>query len=292
MENIPRLIHQIWFQGSHSLPEKYKAFQSTWVYQDGIEYRFWEERTINALFASFGGLWEEIYHSFPTMIQKIDFAKYVILYSYGGVYIDMDVFAVKKLTDFMESNIGVDFLTFQHNTPCITITMNKFMGLEGNKIINNAVIFCSSRNERMKKIINTCCSAQEDWKKDLLSKQLRCLVTTGPIIFTNCIRTFPDWNKYVREAEIFEPYTTLEMTKLSKPSDDVSIESNDYMKLMDYLISCKDMQKVYGIHVLDLNWFKNGKNNWKFRAYRYIQKVKKSIIQTYKDRDGSNSAPM
>ena len=28
------------------------------------------------------------YNAFPLMIQKIDFAKYVILYHYGGIYID------------------------------------------------------------------------------------------------------------------------------------------------------------------------------------------------------------
>ena len=32
------------------------------------------------------------------MVQKIDLAKYIIIYHYGGVYIDMDMDCVKDLT--------------------------------------------------------------------------------------------------------------------------------------------------------------------------------------------------
>jgi hypothetical protein len=50
------------------------------------------------------------------------------------------------------------------------------------------------------------------------------------------------------------------------------------MHLISFLKTRKNMKNVVGVHVLDLNWFKNGKNNWKFRAYRTLQKVKKGII--------------
>lgn len=280
---IPSNIHQIWFQGKNEIPRKYLEFSKTWVHQQSHTYNFWDSTSIDALFSSkqIDPLWRSVYHGFPTMIQKIDFAKYVILYMFGGVYIDMDVFAVRDLSFMSDLLSKKDFIVFQHNTPCITITMNKMMGLQGTKLINNAVIFSSRRNEKMRIIINTCCAAQLHWRKNLFSLQLRCLVTTGPIVFTNCIRQFEDWESYVMPAEMFEPYTTLEMTKLSDYFNNEQIEV-DYDKVIKFLISHKDMSRVVGIHVLDLNWFKNGKNNWKFKAYRSIQKIKKSIIAAYR----------
>lgn len=280
---IPHCIHQIWFQGSSVVPVKYSIFQETWKQEKDFEYAFWEERSIDSLMDSVPfSKWKTTYHSFPTMIQKIDFAKYVILYMHGGVYIDMDVFAVHSLKDFLreQHTKNLDFIVFQHNTPCITVTMNKMMGLEGSRIINNAVIFSAPENPKIKMIINACCDAQSGWKKNFLSLQLRCLVTTGPIVFTNCIRKIPNWKGFTFPADIFEPYTTLEMATLSTLYRDVAhnetVES--CMHLISFLKTRKNMKNVVGVHVLDLNWFENGKNNWKFRAYRTLQKVKKGII--------------
>jgi inositol phosphorylceramide mannosyltransferase catalytic subunit len=302
MPVIPNNIHQIWFQGENVIPAKYRAFQSTWkdtVKHPSYTYNFWDISSIENLLT--GGQishrWNKTYHSFPTMIQKIDFAKYIILYMFGGIYIDMDVFSISPLSKLQNTLSNKDFVVFEHNTPCITITMNKLMGLQGDSLINNAVILSSIGNPKMRTIIETCCDAQARWKKNFLSLQLRCLVTTGPIVFTNCIRKFENWETMVMPAVMFEPFTTLEMARLSikeweeeqngnNNGDNVQNGDNyggqEYDLLMKFLSTRKDMTNVIGIHVLDLNWFKNGKNNWKFRAYRGIQKVKKNIISVYK----------
>jgi mannosyltransferase OCH1-like enzyme len=215
------------------------------------------------------------------MIQKIDFAKYVILYLHGGIYIDMDVFAVGTGLLHQLTDNGLNFIVFEHNTPSITITMNKFMGLKGNKLINNAVICSSKKNENMKKIIDACCFAQLDWKKNMVSLQLRCLVTTGPVVFTNCIRRFPDWEKFCFPAKTFEPYTTLEMVNLSTDTSSTHL-------FMRHLMEGANMEDVIGIHVLDLSWFKNGKQNWKFKSYSSLQTIKKSFLNKKKHSSESN----
>ena len=49
------------------------------------------------------------------MIQKIDFAKYAILYTYGGIYMDMDVECFKSLNNtpgLNESDLIVTNMTF------------------------------------------------------------------------------------------------------------------------------------------------------------------------------------
>lgn len=267
---IPRIIHQIWFQGHENLSEKYKIFQKTWKNQDTFEYKFWDSESISLLLQNHPE-WLELYESYPSMIQKIDFAKYVILCFFGGVYIDMDVFAIKNLKDFMDTRVyNRDFIVCEHNTPCMTLTMNKLMGLDGTKIINNAVIFSSRDNIRIKAIITGCQQAQKNWRKNFTLSQLRVLITTGPITFTNSLLQFPDWKDCLIKPYVFEPFSTLEMVKLQ----DVFKECDEnYTQYMQDLQSVRNMPETFGIHILDLSWFKNGKKNWKFRTFRSFQKM-------------------
>jgi len=283
MSTIPRVVHQIWFQGAEQIPNKYVAFQRTWIAQDDITYSFWDQHRIKALFDTVEiDDWRNTYESLPSMIQKIDFAKYVILYIHGGMYIDMDVFCVRPIASFLDAWQHADFLVFEHNTPGITVTMNKLMGLHGKVIINNAVICTIPRNAKLGKVIESCCRAHTNWRKNWLSLQLRCLVTTGPIVFTNTLRRFTDWRRFTLPAVVFEPFTTLEMIKIMDLFA-AAFDDHDYVELMRHLVDrCRHPDRVVGIHVLDLNWFKNGKGNWKFRVYRTIQSAKKKIISLTK----------
>jgi hypothetical protein len=298
IHQIPRVIHQIWFQGSPNLPEKYRKFQQTWKETTGFKYEFWDAERIESLLV-YDNKWKETYHSFPTMIQKIDFAKYLILFVHGGIYVDMDAFAFPdtnvRLEDLLTAKKNVDFLVFQHNTPSGTVTFNKCMGLVGMKIINNAVIFSTRNNKKMKLIILSCMQAQKRWKRKCLSLQLRCLVTTGPIVFTNCVRSIPGWKECMMPYKMFEPYTTFEMENMFplykkwkklqenqvNQDNQEKDELNEWEKLILFLSTQRDMEGTIAVHVLDLSWFKNGKDNWKFKTFRsLVSHFCKSDIKT------------
>src|SRR6478609_4350884 len=148
---IPRTIHQIWMQGQEVLPAKYQAFQQTWKQEKDFHYELWDQQRIeNLLVSSNNPEWQRIYNLCTTLIQKVDFGKYVILYTFGGIYVDMDVFSVKSvipalgqsLSTFVDSieEKGHSIALFPHNGPYFTVLMNKMMGLRGNTIVNNAVI--------------------------------------------------------------------------------------------------------------------------------------------------------
>lgn len=266
---IPKTIHQIWYQGQSQIPSKYRAFMKTWTDQQDLRYEFWDEKRILNVVPK---EWMDIL-SVGKLIEKIDFAKYVILYLFGGVYVDMDLFAIQEISPFLQQNSSKDLIVFTHNTPKITIVVNNLLGLHGRMIINNAIIFCTKGNPKMLNIISACIASS---KKNhlLISNQLRCLVTTGPIMFTNEIRKMKGWKDFTMSQDIFEPYTTLELTKLcadvGKWSHDGLVDEKEYENLMYFLANHKPIPNTFGIHVLDLNWFKNGKNNWKFVIFKKI----------------------
>mgnify|MGYP001017549600 FL=1 len=117
---IPKIIHQIWFQGTEYIPKHLVNYQNSWKEKNqDYQYMFWDTNSIKELIKRVNIYWiTETYNNFPLMIQKIDFAKYVILYYIGGIYIDMDMKCLKslnillKLSNIKTKKIVVSNLTY------------------------------------------------------------------------------------------------------------------------------------------------------------------------------------
>lgn len=95
---IPRIIHQIWYQGEKSLPEKYRQFRSTWR-QNHPEWEFilWDETSMRDFIVSRYSFFKAYYDGYPLNIQRMDSARYFILNTFGGFYIDIDVESLKPI---------------------------------------------------------------------------------------------------------------------------------------------------------------------------------------------------
>lgn len=89
---IPKIFHQIWFdfgEGNGSeYPEKLKSYRDSWInLHPDWQYKLWNEEEFLKILPE--NLYE-LYYSYNKMIKKVDFAKFVILYMNGGVYVDCD----------------------------------------------------------------------------------------------------------------------------------------------------------------------------------------------------------
>lgn len=113
---IPRILHQIWYQGAASVPPRYRAFRDGWhKAHPAWEHRLWDEAACRALLAAhypdFLATWE----AYPLFIQRIDSIRYFILDHHGGVYLDMDMECLRPLDPLLE---GCELLlsrTVQYN---------------------------------------------------------------------------------------------------------------------------------------------------------------------------------
>lgn len=88
---IPKNIHQIWTQGCDRVPEKTKKYVDGWKKKDGYTYMCWSDESIRELLKTYDASLIDIYNSFHLPQQRSDFGRYLILYLYGGIYIDMDI---------------------------------------------------------------------------------------------------------------------------------------------------------------------------------------------------------
>ncbi len=103
---IPNIIHQIWIQGYDNIPtdlkQQYDECQQ--VNNDFIN-MFWDEILIKKFLAeNFEPKFLAIYEKCKFAAQKADIARYAILYTYGGIYLDVDMVCRKNLKPFLEYN--------------------------------------------------------------------------------------------------------------------------------------------------------------------------------------------
>lgn len=101
---IPKIIHQIWLQGYDQMPLNLKTFNTGCQYiNDDFTHWFWTEDRIKKLLRKkFDKKYLELFDYYQIPAQKADFARYCILYVYGGIYLDMDTVCKKNLNKFLD----------------------------------------------------------------------------------------------------------------------------------------------------------------------------------------------
>jgi mannosyltransferase OCH1-like enzyme len=196
----PKIIHQIWLQGEDQVPSKYDSYiQSVKQLHADWEYKLWDDKKISALLDKYPD-WKIIYDGFPYLHQKVDYAKYVILWEQGGTYLDIDVIALKALDPLINrlaaSQLIVSALRTNFFENCIVC--------QRAECINNGVIISKPQSVVLLEIIdhinkNNSCSS--------ITPKFFCIMrTTGPSMFTQVIDASPNKDQVViLPAEYFEP---------------------------------------------------------------------------------------
>ena len=183
--HIPKIIHQIWFQGEENIPEHLKEYHKTWIDNNPkFEVKVWDEKSIQEVLIKFNDKeTTDMYNNYIYIIQKIDLAKYIILYIYGGIYIDMDVKSLQPITD--------DFLG--DNDVILSKFMNNFLFPIMPNIINNGVIMNVPRHPILLYTIEEA-KKNKDSFSYYINKTIYIFSSTGPICLTVATNKFKSEN--------------------------------------------------------------------------------------------------
>ena len=99
MQNIPKIIHYCWF-GGKPLPDEYKKYIDSWKkYCPDWEIREWNESNFDFSSCEYA---MEAYDAKKWAFVS-DYARFKILYEYGGVYFDTDVEILQSLDEVLKS---------------------------------------------------------------------------------------------------------------------------------------------------------------------------------------------
>lgn len=250
---IPKIIHQIWFQGKKMLPSHLIKYHNSWKNKNpNYEHLFWDENSINNLIKDINIDWiTDTYNSFPLMIQKIDFSKYIILYFIGGIYIDMDMKCIQPLDSLLElphinnKKIIVSNLTFDFFQRIVFLLSGHFYV---KNLVNNGIIMSEPRHEILLNTLEYGYKNKNNFFKNK-SNFLYIFYSTGPLVLSNAIIDFTNQNTN-RLAEI-------------------EILNQDYFEGCDLGQikgnKCKIPPNAIGLHYYEASWnSKSEKNIVKF----------------------------
>jgi len=203
MTEIPKITHQIWFQGWDQLPEKYHGYmESLAILNQNWEHMKWEEGSLRAECEKLGPEALEKFDGFDNMIQRVDFGRYVVLHNYGGVSVDCDAECLRPL----EKIPGLDRYDLILSKNSMTHLENKVtsFGLSKNMVMfNNATLCCAKEHPVVRHLIEFLIE-NESWNEDLmLDTQLK----TGPLILSIFFNKYLDYPEMsIVDSEIFEPW--------------------------------------------------------------------------------------
>lgn len=104
---IPKIIHQ-----TGPDPDKWhpiwKECSETWknTFPD-FQYMYWTDDDLRNLIKEKYSEFLDLYDSFPYHIMRVDFARFCILHSYGGIYADLDIYCYKNFYDLLKRDLYI-----------------------------------------------------------------------------------------------------------------------------------------------------------------------------------------
>jgi mannosyltransferase OCH1-like enzyme len=113
---IPKKIHQIWL-GTNAPPTEWMDTVEKFAADYGYEYKLWSESNVDTLdWDSIPGLGREYKKFKKETAGRADIVRLMILYKFGGIYIDADsvIMKPKKFAAFLEKNAAAVFFGWEN----------------------------------------------------------------------------------------------------------------------------------------------------------------------------------
>lgn len=190
---IPKIIHQIWFQGKSNCPQLDNC--KTWKDKHpDYEYMFWDEPMMKELIKTKYLYLYEKWCNYRYMHQKIDLFKYVLMDYYGGIYADVDAICLKPFDSLLDYD-GI--------VVCSTMTnkLESWFTFGVPEAVNNGVILSTRKHSFWQWYIDKILDQKGPW----LTKFNEINNTTGPAFFSKCIYDYKGDGITVLNHEAFEP---------------------------------------------------------------------------------------
>jgi mannosyltransferase OCH1-like enzyme len=101
INSIPRIIHQT-YRDNHSIPYQWQqASNSCRTLHSNYQYKFWTDEEGRRLIEKVFPCLLSTFDSYPYNIQRADVIRLVVLYVYGGIYLDFDIICLKSLEQLL-----------------------------------------------------------------------------------------------------------------------------------------------------------------------------------------------
>lgn len=108
---IPKIVHQIFIRFKNGkdleqIPEFNFSHKKTqkWCNENKYQLKLWDEGEVYDLIREYYPEYEQLYQDFRFEIQRCDFVRYLILYHYGGIYLDLDMYPIRDMSKLFDED--------------------------------------------------------------------------------------------------------------------------------------------------------------------------------------------
>ena len=223
---IPKIIHQIYVKQKpdSTFPESYSFCQkSVLKHHPDFQYKLYNQNDMQEIVSKYLPQYLEHFNKLPRVIMKIDMFRIMLLYLYGGIYLDMDYYFFKPF----------DLLHHEIVIPC-----NKENENEQPVSIGNAIMASTPNQPFWKKILDTLYTHN---RTERYQSEWDVIRDTGPQFLSKM------WKEYENKSIIHVP-----PRKLFHPPSLSALHNHKYIEELR-------QSGIYGIHFCTSLWF-HGKN--------------------------------
>ena len=183
LNNNSQIIHQIWFnlsineKISKEKLKKYSKFIKSWKKNKGKNwlYHLWTEEECLSLIKFYHPEYLSLYTNYPYKIQQIDSIRYFILYTYGGLYCDIDTLILKPLSSII-NNYPKDLYLLE--------STNKFFDIK----TTNCLMYSKRKHIFWKNVFLELYKCKD--QPFFYSKHLVIMNSSGPLFLNNVFRKY------------------------------------------------------------------------------------------------------
>lgn len=228
--HIPKIIHQTW--KDDNIPSYFRVLTDTWkIHHPTWKYVLWtDEMNRNFIHEKFPSFLNR-YDNLTFNIQRADVIRYFILYSFGGVYVDLDFECIKPIIPLLENSSCV--LGKEPKEHCLTHSREL--------IISNAFMACEPGHLFMKDLF------EESFVEKISKSDVNdfILSSTGPFMISDLYENLKDsLNINLVDSEALYPLTKDEVYK------SLQGENNEFIS--------NKLERAYGVHYYWGSWWRSG----------------------------------
>ena len=166
---IPKIIHQTW--KTTDIPDQWKdAVNSCKTIHKDFKHILWTHETMDIFVKKYYFYFYKVYKSYKYDIQRCDAFRYLVLYKYGGIYLDMDMICNKNLNKF----INYDLVLSRSSNVETSFTNSFFMVIPNHPFFKYCI-------DNLSKNVN---------KYQYFGKHLHVMYSTGPLFLTTMINNY------------------------------------------------------------------------------------------------------
>ena len=180
---IPKIIHQTW--KTLDVPDEWKdAVESCKNKHKEYNHIIWSHEMMENFVKTEYPDFYDVYMSYTYDIQRCDAFRYLVLYKYGGIYLDMDIICKKKLDSLLEYDL---VLTNSHKFDFILIKSLNIMSQ-----YTNSFFMVIPNHPFIKFCIDNLPDYVNSYK--YFGKHLHVMNSTGPRFLTNMVKQYGEKN--------------------------------------------------------------------------------------------------